>query len=98
MSSQRESAEIRECTVPSFQGADGQKIRQCLGRMLVAAVAGIDHGDHRAHGGNQGRAFLGMAHGADIRVAGDDAHGVSDGLSLGRGRAVRAGKAQNFAT
>ena len=75
---------------------DGQKVGQRLRGVVVAAVAGVDHRHVRLHRGHQRRALLGVAHGDDVRVAGDDFHGVGNALALGgRGRG-RLGKAQHL--
>ena len=65
-----------------FQGTDRQKIGESLGRVLMAAVSGIDDRNPgfrcRYHGG----AFLGMAHRCDICIAGYHADGIRHALSL----------------
>ena len=61
---------------PSFDGANGQKVCECLRGMLVSAVSGIDNRNGRAGGGNHRCAFFGVAHRADISEAGNHADGV----------------------
>ena len=73
---------------------DGQDIRQCLGRMEMSAVAGIDEGHCGVHGGHHRRALLGMPHGDDVRIVGNRCNGVGYRLTLG-GRGIGCtGKAQ----
>ena len=74
-----------------------QQIRQSLGGMLVAAVPGVDHRDQRMLHSHHGGAFLGMAHGTDIGVAGDDPYGVGHALALGGGGGACVGKTDDAA-
>lgn len=54
---------------PPLQIPDGQQVSQCLRRMLVPSVAGVDDRDRRVLAGYHGRSFLGMSHGADVCIA-----------------------------
>ena len=65
--------------------------------MVRRPVAGVDDGHLADEGPRQRRAFLGVAHGDDVAVAGDGVDRVGHGFSLGGGGGVRAGKAQNAA-
>ena len=65
--------------------------------MLVAAVAGVDDGDAGVVRGAQGRALLRVAHGADVRIAGDNADGVRHAFPFGGGAGICRGKAENAA-
>lgn len=68
--------------------ADGEHVCQGLGGMLVAAVSGVDDGDVGVAGGHIRSALLEVAHGGDVRVAGDHADGIRHAFALGGGRAV----------
>ena len=70
----------------ALQGAYCEKIGQRLGRMLMSAVSGINYGNAGFLTGNHGSTLLGVAHGADVCVAGDDADGVGYAFALGGGR------------
>ena len=79
----------------SLHGTDGEQISECLGRVLMAAVAGIDDGDAGSLGCYQRGALFGMAHGADICVTGNHADGIGNTFSLGCRTAVCAGKSKD---
>ncbi len=66
----------------SFQRTDGKQIRESLCRVLVATVSGIDNGDCGSHGCDQGAPSFGMAHGADICVAGRHADRIRNALAF----------------
>ena len=87
----------RQIVQPPLFAVDGHEVGQRLRGVIVAAVARVDDRDLRVHGRDQRRALLGMAHGDDVAVAADDAHGVRDGLALGGGRALRRGDAEHLA-
>ena len=87
----------RQVVQPTLFAVDGHEVGQRLRGVVVAAVARVDDRDLRVHGSDQRRALLGMAHGDDVAVAADDAHGVRDGLALGGGRALRRGDAEHLA-
>lgn len=76
---------------------DGEQVRQCLGGMLVAAVARVDDGDARKACRAHGRALQGMAHGGNVRVAGDDTNGIGHAFALGNAGYVGTGEAQHAA-
>ena len=63
--------------------AQREEIAQCLGRMLVAAVAAIDHRDVRIFGRKPRRAIARMPDDDDIGVVADDADGVGETFALG---------------
>ena len=66
--------------------AQREQVAQRLRRMLVAAVAAIDHRDLRIFGGEPCGAVARMADDDDVGVIADDADGVGEALALG-GRA-----------
>ncbi len=73
----------REPLDPPLAPADGERIEQCLGRVLVAAVAGIDHRAVDVPGEQRHRAAVGMARDQHVRVHGVQGHrGVDQGLAL----------------
>ena len=63
----------------------------------MAAVAGVDHRDGGVEGGYQGGAFLGVAHGTDVRIAGDHADSVGYAFALGGRAGGGRRKAKNTA-
>ena len=71
--------------------ADGERIEQRLGRMLVAAVAGVDHGAVDVAGEQRDRPAVLVAHHQHVRMHRVQGHGgVDQGLALlDRGRADR---------
>ena len=77
--------------------ADGQQVRQGLGRVVVAAVPGVDDRDGDILRGNKGRALFRVPHGNDIGKAGDRPGCISDALALGDGAAAGVGEADNTA-
>ena len=79
------------------QGPDGQHVGQSLGRMLVAAVAAVDHGNAGGLFGHHGGTLLGMADCGDVREAGDGPDGIRDALALGDGGTGRIRKAHRAA-
>ena len=85
----------RQMVQPSLQAADGHQIRQRLGGMLMTAIACIDDGDAGKGCCDHGSALFGMAHGADIRIAGNDADGVSNAFPFGGGGGCRIGEAEH---
>ena len=70
-----------------------EQVAQRLGRMLVAAVAAVDHRDRRIFGGEPRRAVARMADHHDVGVVGDHPHRVGEALALGgrTGRRIGAG-------
>ncbi len=64
-----------EAFQPAFVAADGQRVQQRLGRMLVGAVAGIDHGTVNLARQKFHRAGGVVPHHQDIRVHGVERHG-----------------------
>ena len=81
---------------PALLVVDGEEVRQGLGGVVVSAVTCVDDGDQAVHSRHQGRALLGVAHGDDVRVAGDGAHGVGHALALGGGGALGLGEPQHL--
>ena len=81
----------------AVEAADGLQVGQCLGGMLMSTVTGIDHGDQGFLCGYHGSTFLGMAHRANVGVAGDDADRIGYTFSLGCGRAGSIGEADHSA-
>ena len=72
-----------------FVAADGQRVEQRLGRVLVRPVAGIDHRAVDLLGEELDRTRRVMAHHQDVRVHGVERHrGVDQGLALAHGRGV----------
>ena len=61
----------------------------------MSSIAGIYDRDAGERGGDHGSALFGMPHGADIRIAGDDADGIRHAFAFGGGRGGCVGKAQN---
>ena len=68
-----------------------EEIAQRLRRVLVAAVAAIDHRDLRIFGRQPRRAVARMADDDDIGVIRDDPDGVGQAFALGRGTDRRIG-------
>ena len=66
--------------------------------MIVCTIAGIDDRDTRPAGGYNGSAFLGMAHGNDIRIAAHGLHRIRQTLALGGRRGTGLAEANNAAT
>ena len=81
---------------PHFPG-DGQKVRQCLGGVVVLAVTGVDDGDGGVPGGYIGGAVPGMADGHDVGIAAEDLSGVRHALTLGGGGGAGLGEADDAA-
>ena len=52
-----------------LQIADRQQVGQCLRRVLVSSVSGIDDRDGRVLACDHGRSFFRMSHCTDIRIA-----------------------------
>ena len=79
----------REVLERALVAADGQHVEHALGRVRVAAVTAVDHGDGRADvfGDEVGGTGVGMAHDEDVGGHGFQvAHGVEQGFALaGRG-------------
>ena len=80
----------------SHLAVDGQKVGERLRGVVVTAVACVDDGHERVHGGDQRRALLGMAHGDDVAVAAHGADRVRHALALGGGRAFRLREAEHL--
>ena len=72
---------------------DRQQIGKCLRGVVVSAVPRIDHRDGSIYRSYQRRTFLGMAHGDNIRVAGDNLCCIRNTLPLGGRGALRLGEA-----
>ncbi len=68
-----------------------EQVAQRLRRVLVAAVAAIDHRDRRVFGGKPGGAVARMTDDDDIGVIADDADGVGEAFALGGGAHRRIG-------
>ena len=67
----------------SLDPPDGQRIEQGLGRVFVAAVAGIEHGAIDFLGQKVDGAGMGMPHDQQVRVHGIERQGgVDQGLAL----------------
>ena len=81
----------------AVEAADGLQVGQGLGGMLMSTVTGIDHGNQGFLCGYHGSAFLGMAHSADVRIAGDDADGIGYTFSFRSRRGSRIGEADDSA-
>ena len=79
-----------------FQAADRQKVCQCLGRMLMSAITGVDDRDTGMCSCDHRRTFLWMAHGADICKTGNNADRIGNAFSLGSGRGTCIGKTDNL--
>ena len=62
---------------------DGIHVQKCLGRMLIRAVAGIDHRDRGNACGNGSSSFHRMAHHDHIHIVGDNPDGIFKGFALG---------------
>jgi hypothetical protein len=56
--------------------AQREQVAQGLRRMLVAAVAAVDHGNLRIFGGQARRAVTRMADDDDVGIVGNDPNGV----------------------
>ena len=74
-----------------FLRAQREQVAQRLRRVLVAAVAAIDHRDLRIFGGEPRRAVARMADDDDVGVIGDHADGVGEAFALGGGADGRIG-------
>ena len=70
---------------------------QGLGGRRIVTDTGIDHGDQGFLCSYHGSAFLGMAHSADVHIAGDDADGIGYTFSLRSRRGSRIGEADDSA-
>ncbi len=82
-------AASREFVEAAERFAQGVEVEEGLGRVLAAAVAGVDHGRRGVAGGEGCRAGGRVAEHYRIcseAVEGDD--GVDQGLALGDGRAL----------
>ena len=62
-----------------------EQVAQRLRRVLVAAVAAVDHRHRRIFGGKPRRAVARVADDNDVGVIADDADGVGEAFALGRG-------------
>ena len=83
-------ATIRPSKLPQ-PAADGQRVQQRLGGMLMGAVAGIDHAAVQLARQQFGRARILMAHHQDVGPHGvQGGGGVDQGLALGDGRGLDA--------
>ena len=71
--------------------AQREEIAQRLGRVLVAAVAAIDHRDLRIFGGQARGAVARMADDDDVGIVRNDADGVGQAFALGGGTDRRIG-------
>ena len=78
----------RHVVESALDGADRHQVGECLGRVLMSSVAGVDDRDLRDKRGNVRRAFLRVTDCRNIREAGDDTDRVRYALTL-RGRARR---------
>ena len=74
----------RHVIKPSLQRLYGHEICQSLCRMLVAAITRVDNRYARKLTGNHRCTFLGMTHGNNVGIAGNDANRVGDALSFAR--------------
>ena len=71
--------------------ANGQSIQQCLGGMLMGAVAGIDHTAIQLAGKKFGGAGILMPHHQHVGTHGvQGAGGIDQSLALGHGRCLDA--------
>ena len=82
-----------EVAQTSFEGTDGEKVSQCLGRVLMSAVPGVDHRNRRSHGCHQRGSLFRMTDRTDICITGCDTNRVGNTFTLGCGAGIRAGKA-----
>ena len=64
--------------------AQRKEVAQGLGRVLVAAVAAIDHRNLRILGGKAGGAVARMADDDDVGIIADHPDGVGEAFALGR--------------
>ena len=69
----------------TLQAVNGHQVGQCLGRMLVTAVARIDDRNRGIHRSDHRRTFLWMTHGSDVCKAADDTDGVSNAFTFSSG-------------
>ena len=65
--------------------------------MLVAAVSGIDHRDGGFGGRHVCGSLFGVAHGADVSVAGDHADRIGNTLAFGRRAGISRRDAEDAA-
>ena len=73
----------RQALQPAPAAADGQRVEQCLGRMLVRAVAGVDHRGIHLLRQQLRRARLAVPHHQQVAVHGvQRRRGVEQGLAL----------------
>ena len=78
-----------------FQGTDGKQVGKSLRGVLMPAVSGIDNRYSGFLRGNQWGAFLWMAHGAYVCIAGNHTDGIRNTFPFGSGAGVCTGKAKN---
>ena len=67
----------------TLQIFDRKKIGQCLSRMIVSTVPGIDHRNRRVHGRYKRRTFFGMTHRTDVRIRRDDTDRIGYAFAFG---------------
>ena len=72
----------------SFQALDREQVGQRLGRVLMSAVARVDHRNRRVLCSNHRRAFLRVSHCADVSIAGDHTDRICNAFTLGSGTGV----------
>ena len=80
-----------------LQIPDRKQIRERLRRMLMAAVAGVDHRDPGELCRDGGGAFFRVTDRRDIREAGDGPDCIRDALALRGGRGARVGESHRAA-
>ena len=80
------SAQNRELAVSE---RTKEQIRQRLRGVIMSAVARVDDGHGADLSRRGGRAFLGVTHGDDVRIASHGAHSIGHAFTLGCRRAVR---------
>ncbi len=73
------------------------EIAQRLGRMLAAAVAGVEDRTRRVFGGDPCGAVVRMAHDDQVGVGADHAGRVGEAFALGRGAGVHIGRTDHGA-
>ena len=78
--------------------AQREQVAQRLCRMLVAAVAAVDHGNLRIFGCQARRAVARMADDDDVGIVGNDPDCVGEAFALGRGTHRRIGAGDIGAT
>ncbi len=76
---------------------DSQKVGQGLGRMVVSAVARVDHGNVHVARRHIGRALFGVPHGDDVCEALHRPGRVRNALALGDGAVGGGGEADDVA-